>query len=617
IMADPVWIGTSPASPRWSPDGSSLVYDIPQPEGRRQQTFRADPGQPATIISIDGAAIEQHSIDRKVIAPNGDTVWSFAGNVYLRSEQEIRQLTRDTARQTAPGFLTDGNVFWQEDNSIIVYHRPTGTYREIASWRFEKAPTASEPVADFIGREQLALITSLSQKRSEAETSASEREALTEQSGAWAPKPFYLPEDAELIRASYSPAGRWLLLVTGTKVKKNPEDTIPHYVDDSGRIVHKPVRARVADAEPVSHQLWLADIQNHNLQALDLSTLPGYDEDVLKDVLKENARARSETYKSKRAARFIRLMTHRGAGNSDPVIWHPNGQQVALMLESWDNKDRWIVTLNAADDAPTLISQHRLHDQAWVNNYAFNEFGWLKGDPRLFYLSEESGYAHLYVREPGSKARQLTSGQFEVSDVTLSPDGDAFYFKSNKIHPGVYEIYRLPTEGGEPTQLTNFDGQTSYELSPDGEWLLLTSSRANQPPELFLSAAANASAPVQLTTTVTSEFLSYQWPEPEFVSFPVKGTRQAVHARLYLPEENRRNSAAVFFIHGAGYLQNSHKGWSDYFREYMFNVMLSRQGYVVMDIDYRASAGYGRDWRTAIYRDMGQPETEDFRAAID
>jgi len=37
----------------------------------------------------------------------------------------------------------------------------------------------------------------------------------------------------------------------------------------------------------------------------------------------------------------------------------------------------------------------------------------------------------------------------------------------------------------------------------------------------------------------------------------------------------------------------------------MFNSWLVSKGYVVLDMDYRASAGYGRDWRTAIYRYMG------------
>ena len=70
------------------------------------------------------------------------------------------------------------------------------------------------------------------------------------------------------------------------------------------------------------------------------------------------------------------------------------------------------------------------------------------------------------------------------------------------------------------------------------------------------------------------------------------------------------------FVHGAGYLQNAHLGWSNYFREFMFHTLLTRHGYVVLDMDYRASAGYGRDWRTAIYRQMGTPELEDLEDGV-
>ena len=65
------------------------------------------------------------------------------------------------------------------------------------------------------------------------------------------------------------------------------------------------------------------------------------------------------------------------------------------------------------------------------------------------------------------------------------------------------------------------------------------------------------------------------------------------------------------FVHGAGYLQNAHRYWSTYYREYMFHNLLASMGYVVLDADYRASAGYGRDWRTAIYRHMGGKDLDD------
>jgi dipeptidyl aminopeptidase/acylaminoacyl peptidase len=43
----------------------------------------------------------------------------------------------------------------------------------------------------------------------------------------------------------------------------------------------------------------------------------------------------------------------------------------------------------------------------------------------------------------------------------------------------------------------------------------------------------------------------------------------------------------------------------------MFNQYLASKGYVVLDMDYRGSAGYGRDWRTAIYRWMGGRDLQD------
>jgi dipeptidyl aminopeptidase/acylaminoacyl peptidase len=88
-----------------------------------------------------------------------------------------------------------------------------------------------------------------------------------------------------------------------------------------------------------------------------------------------------------------------------------------------------------------------------------------------------------------------------------------------------------------------------------------------------------------------------------------------VYARLFTPEMvgARRDPAApaVVFVHGSGYLQNAHKYWSSYYREYMFNNLLASRGYVVLDPDYRASSGYGRDWRTAIYRHMGGKDLDD------
>jgi len=121
-------------------------------------------------------------------------------------------------------------------------------------------------------------------------------------------------------------------------------------------------------------------------------------------------------------------------------------------------------------------------------------------------------------------------------------------------------------------------------------------------------------AATQVTTTPTEEWRSFKWIEPQLVTYKTRDGVN-VYARLYTPEmagARRDPSApAVVFVHGAGYAQNAHKYWPSYYREYMFHALLASRGYVVLDPDYRASSGYGRDWRTAIYRHMGGKDLED------
>ncbi len=115
----------------------------------------------------------------------------------------------------------------------------------------------------------------------------------------------------------------------------------------------------------------------------------------------------------------------------------------------------------------------------------------------------------------------------------------------------------------------------------------------------------------QITTKAMSdEFKSYAWRDPELITFTARDGA-GVYARIFKPAIPAQGKPAVLFVHGAGYLQNAHKWWSSYFREYMFNNLLADNGYYVMDIDYRGSAGYGRDWRTAIYRHMGGKDLDD------
>ena len=157
-------------------------------------------------------------------------------------------------------------------------------------------------------------------------------------------------------------------------------------------------------------------------------------------------------------------------------------------------------------------------------------------------------------------------------------------------------------------------GGNAGEVSPDDSTIGLVFSYSNKPHEVYLMPNRAGASAKQVTTTPTDEWRSFKWVDPQLVTYKSRDGVD-VYARLFTPEmvgATRHASApAVVFVHGAGYAQNAHKYWASYYREYMFHNLLASRGYVVLDPDYRASAGYGRDWRTAIYRHMGGHDLDD------
>jgi dipeptidyl aminopeptidase/acylaminoacyl peptidase len=260
-----------------------------------------------------------------------------------------------------------------------------------------------------------------------------------------------------------------------------------------------------------------------------------------------------------------------------------------------------------------------VHDDAWIDGPGAGTLGWLPDNAHVYFESERDGWAHLYsVSINGGEATQLTSGQFEVSDVRLSQDKTRFYFTSSERSAFERNLYSMQIGGGARTQITSKPGNHQIDLSPDESILADVYSYSNKPPELYLlpNYPADEKTTVrQVTTSPIPEFFTHNWIDPPIVSFKARDGA-TVYGRIYLPANYKGGGPAVLFVHGAGYLQNVHRWWSSYYREYMFHHLLMERGFVVLDIDYRGSAGYGRDWRTGIYRHMGGKDLTDHVDAV-
>ncbi|RMH19424.1 MAG: S9 family peptidase, partial [Acidobacteria bacterium] len=647
IMAHPDWLGNAPEDPYWGAD-SNTVYYVQKRRGeihRDLWRIRLDRGVPERVADeelgladADGGSL---SPDRR------HKLFARQGDLFLQDLESgaIRQLTRTTEVERAPRFMADGSaITFQRGAATLVRELDGGLEYQPVELRLEDDPAAEKEPEDYLSRQQLRLFSILRQRRQEERDERQRRLELQAADPSRVEPPFYLGDTIELQRQVLSPTGDRMLLVVADKGRdEGRRDRMPSYVTEDGYVATREVRPKVGTGDPADDKLWLLDLETHQRHELDLGVLPGITVDPLAE-LRAAAKARQ-----KAAARSDGDGDGEGEGGegdgdgeggegdgeagggetAEParprpvaigaVRWNAGGSRAAVQLFSADHKDRWLALVEGDGLRPI----HRLQDdEGWIN-WSFNDFGWLRDGRRLWLLSEESGWSQLYLIDVESgDRRRLTDGDYVVDDVELSPDETYAYFTANREHPGIYETYRVPLAGGAVERLTQLGGVSRSRLSPDGRKLLILSSATTRPPELFLQEARPGAEALRLTFTVSDEFSALPWTAPEIVEVPSSHVERPIYARLYTPPPGVASPLpsgkwpAVIFIHGAGYLQNAHFGWSGYFREFMFHSLLTRAGYVVLDMDYRASRGYGRAWRTAIYRRMGTPEVEDLADGV-
>ncbi len=603
VMADPDWIGNPVEAAWWQLDGNTVTYQ----QKRTGSTIRdrivldlasgnsavAAPAQDAALDPANPVFDRAHQ--RAVFVRNGDVFMRELGRGALR------QLTASADAEASPMFSADEQAaLWRVGNDWFRLTFSEGVARAIALPRAEKDPQA-EPDADTLRADQLRLISTLAGDAAQRKATRESERALRTADPSRAAAPLYLGDDIEIQASSLSPDGRWLLVVTTAKSgDKGKAGKMPKYVTESGYEEVEDVRTRVGRKPPLAHSIKLIELSDGKISTLDFKTLPGIDKDPL---------ARLRKAADKEPLKGLRPVT------IDTPQWNRSGDRAAIALRAIDNKDRWIVSLDPADKS--LSARHRLTDPGWIN-WSFNEFGWMPDERSLWLLSEHDGYAHLYLAPVGEATKALTAGQWEVSQPELGADGRRFFFVCNRQSPGDYELCALDMQSTAVRELTALDGVENFVLSPDQQQILLRHSAGYLPPQLSVMAA-DGSALRQLTDTRSEAFKAQQWIAPQFVQVPSRHGAGRIAAKLYRPAtlEPGKQYPVVMFVHGAGYLQNVWSRYPNYFREQMFHNLLVQRGYIVLDMDYRGSAGYGRDWRTAIYRQMGHPELEDYRDGID
>ena len=583
------WLGRSPENIHWAPDGSALYFQwvqnpLDQPYEELDPWFKvSDGGRVVDHVHEENI----HLIPNETMVWNSDhqkAAWVSHGTLYL-FDGETRPIVSFDKPIRAHYFLSNELHFINDKGHLFAVHLASRFLQQLTTT--DKTPeTPRTEVQQWLRDQQFELFEGFREEEKKAQLV----EANDQRNTFGKPLPIPLQQDWQISRIELSP-GKNKLIYTCRKLSLGKSPT--YYMDyaaRSGYATTHSARAKVGEA-----------YNEYGMYIMD------YDPHVHADSIVSKSVDYSELTEDK-------VIFH-------GPYWNPSGTTALVQLSSLQYKDRWFGELDL--ETGKIRSIIHDHDDAWlggppvVGYYSIQPvfMEWIN-DNQFVFASERSGFAHLYQSDLEGKVKPLTSGSWEVRQASMNHDRSEVLVTAGKDDPCQDHLYLLSLQTGELKKLTTKTGRNTGIRSPNGRGIAIMHGESVQLPDLYWLDLQQETAQ-RITVSGTENYYQTDLVQPEIVQFAHKDGKP-VWAALFKPDVPHPKKPAILHIHGGGYRQFSHKGWSVYgYATHLAMInYLVQEGYTVLDLDYRGSAGFGRDYRTDIYRSMGVKDVESGLAGI-
>ena len=299
--------------------------------------------------------------------------------------------------------------------------------------------------------------------------------------------------------------------------------------------------------------------------------------------------------------------------------WHPDGDRLAWV--EWDHPNMpWdgsrLCTASVEErDGHLVVGEKEVWHGGEETSVTQPEFA--PGGDHLAFASDRDGWWHLYLRDlEGGEVRQLSEGECEMAgpawvqgmrSFAWAPEGQRIFGVRNRR--GRMDLLRFDLEGdSEVVQaIDEYEALAQPTVSRTGRLAVLAS--ATDTPTRVVTWAPGEEERVERRSSaerVPDDALA----DIETLSWTVldDGEEFEVYGNYYPPTnpdyEASGKPPAIMMVHGGPTSQRT----AEYEARSQF---FATRGFAVLDVNYRGSTGYGREYRNALRGKWGVADVED------
>lgn len=289
--------------------------------------------------------------------------------------------------------------------------------------------------------------------------------------------------------------------------------------------------------------------------------------------------------------------------------WAPDGSQFTFLFNQRGHQVLRIVAVDAKTGTPRTLVEDK--SATFIDYSQKTWFRWLDTTGELLWASERDGWNHLYLfdAKTGSLKNQVTKGAWVMRGVENVDEAKRqLLLRVSGVVPGQDPYYvhlaRVNFDGTGFTLLTEGDGTHSWQLSPDGRWLLDTYSRVDLPPVTELRNAATGKLVAPVDHADAAPLTTAGWTAPERFTAKGRDGQTDIYGIIIRPSnfDPSKKYPVVEEIYAGPHGFFVPKEWGRQVRQHA----IAELGFVVVQID-----GMGTNWRSRAFHDVAWRNLKD------
>ena len=320
--------------------------------------------------------------------------------------------------------------------------------------------------------------------------------------------------------------------------------------------------------------------------------------------------------------------------------WHPKGEE--LMVTWLPRPQNHLVIYGCDAKTGAVRKVHEERDAAYVD--VREDFRWVEGGERFFWTSDIAfrGQGKKAWRQAGTIVWDTRGKNLLVTHLAMTSGYDVMAVEYADLDKGRLLVSHCDGNATEKSLYTDGSGwrdATSahqskgptlrvspaedrgwhdYQISADGSLAIHTYSSFDQPPVIDLVRLPGHERVRVLVDNqrLRERYAKVEKGDNEFFQVTTDDGHTLDGWVMY-PQGFREDGKwpVVFHVYGEPWSQTVKNTWR--LGHHLFHRWLTQQGYVVMSLDARGTpAPKGRDWRKALYQNIGVTSSHDWGQAV-